>query len=154
MRNIWLVAVLVCLMGSIGSLFAQSDLGTISGFVKDPSGATVANAKITVRNNRGVERVAATNDSGYYAITNIPAGLYTIVVEAPGFQRYESRDNKLDPSATLALDVALTVGSANETVEVSASAVQLQTESASVQKLVTREQIDSLELNGRNPIFM
>src|SRR6195256_7059341 len=156
MRNACRVALaLFCLIfvGS-GLIFAQSDLGTISGFVKDPSGATVANAKISVRNNRGVERAATTNDSGYFAITNIPAGLYTILVEAPGFQRYESRDNKLDPSATLALDVALTVGSANETVEVSASAVQLQTESASVQKLVTREQIDSLELNGRNPIFM
>src|SRR6267154_625010 len=156
MRNACRVALaLFCLIfvGS-GLILAQSDLGTISGFVKDPSGATVANAKISVRNNRGVERAATTNDSGYFAITNIPAGLYTILVEAPGFQRYESRDNKLDPSATLALDVALTVGSANETVEVSASAVQLQTESASVQKLVTREQIDSLELNGRNPIFM
>ncbi len=121
MRNACRVALaLFCLIfvGS-GLIFAQSDLGTISGFVKDPSGATVANAKISVRNNRGVERAATTNDSGYFAITNIPAGL----VEAPGFQRYESRDNKLDPSATLALDVALTVGSANETVEVSASAV-------------------------------
>src|SRR6266403_2300626 len=156
MRNACRVAVaLFCLIvvGS-GLIFAQSDLGTISGFVKDPSGATVANAKISVRNNRGVERAATTNDSGYFAITNIPAGLYTILVEAPGFQRYESRDNKLDPSATLALDVALTVGSITQTVEVSASAVQLQTESASVQKLVTREQIDSLELNGRNPIWL
>src|SRR6267378_2023998 len=156
MRNACRVALaLFCLIFvASGLIFAQSDLGTISGFVKDPSGATVANAKISVRNNRGVERAATTNDSGYFAITNIPAGLYTILVEAPGFQRYESRDNKLDPSATLAIDVPLTVGSTNETVEVSASAVQLQTESASVQKLVTREQIDSLELNGRNPIFM
>src|SRR6266849_2561152 len=156
MRNIWRVAVLLCLMGSIvsGSLFAQSDLGTISGFVKDPSGATIANAKVTVRNNSGVERVATSNDSGYYAITNVPPGLYTIVAEAPGFRRYESKDNKVDPSANLAVDVALTVGSATETVEVSASAVELQTESASVQELVTREQIDSLEINGRNPIFM
>jgi len=156
MRNACRVAVaLFCLIFiASGLMFAQSALGTISGFVKDPSGAMVANAKVTVQNNRGVERVATTNESGYYAITNIPAGLYTIVVEAPGFRRYESRDNKLDPSATLAIDVALTVGSANETVEVSASAMQLQTESASVQKLVTREQIDSLEINGRNPIFM
>src|SRR5713226_2664063 len=156
MTNIWRVAVLVCLMGSIvsGSVFAQSDLGTISGFVKDPSGATIANAKVSIRNNRGVERVATSNDSGYYAITNVPPGLYTIVAEAPGFRRYESKDNKVDPSANLAVDVALTVGSASETVEVSASAVELQTESASVQKLVTREQIDSLEINGRNPIFM
>jgi len=156
MRNVWRVAVFVFLVGSIvsASLFAQSDLGTISGFIKDPSGATIANAKVAIRNNRGVEREATSNDSGYYTITNVPPGLYTIVVEAPGFQRYESRDNKLDPSASLVIDAPLTVGSATQTVEVSASAVQLQTESASVQQLATREQIDSLEINGRNPIFM
>src|ERR1700730_7467151 len=156
MRNAWRVFVVLFLLSFTTSQgpFAQSDLGTISGFVKDPSGATTANAKVTIRNNRGVEREATTNESGYYAITNVPPGLYTIVAEAQGFRRYESRDNKLDPSANLAIDILLTVGSASETVEVSASVVQLQTESASVQQLVTREQIDSLEINGRNPIFM
>jgi predicted heme/steroid binding protein len=138
----------------LGITPAQSDLATISGFVKDQSGATVPGAKIVVRNKSGVERQAATNDSGYYAITNMPPGLYTITVEAAGFQRFESKDNKLDPSANLVVDPALTIGATNQTVEVSASAVVLQTESASVQKLVTREQIDSLEINGRNPIFM
>jgi len=133
---------------------AQSDLGRISGFVKDPSGATIANAKVTVRNNTGVERQTTTNESGYYVITNIPSGLYTMTAEVPGFQRYETRNNKLDPSADLVIDATLTVGSANQTVEVSASAVMLQTESASVQKVITREQIDSLELNGRNPIWL
>jgi predicted heme/steroid binding protein len=138
----------------LGITPAQSDLATISGFVKDQSGATVPGAKVVVRNKSGVERQAATNDSGYYAITNMPPGLYTITVEAAGFQRFESKDNKLDPSANLVVDPALTIGATNQTVEVSASAVVLQTESASVQKLVTREQIDALEINGRNPIFM
>ena len=66
----------------------------------------------------------------------------------------KSTNNKLDPGGALSADVSLVVGSAVETVEVSASAQTLQTESATVQKNVTREQIDSLELNGRNPIFM
>ncbi len=148
------VLVLFMILAGSGILIAQSDLGTISGFIKDPSGASVPNAKITVRNKSGVERQATTNESGYYAMTNVPAGFYTMDVEAPGFQRYESTGNKLDPSATLVIDATLTVGSTNQTVEVSASAVVLQTESATVQKLVTREQIDSLEINGRNPIFM
>src|SRR6266481_122365 len=148
-----LVLLSVCLLVS-GIVLAQSDLGTISGFIKDPSGATIAGAKVTVQNKSGVERQATTNESGYYTITNVPPGFYTMFAEAAGFQRYETRDNKLDPSADLVIDVTLTVGSANQTVEVSASAVLLQTEAASVQKLVTREQIDSLELNGRNPIFM
>src|SRR5438552_2666652 len=132
--------------------FAQSDLGKISGFIKDPSGATIANAKVTVRNNTGIERQTTTNDSGYYVVTNVPPGLYTMTAEAPGLQKYETRDNKLDPAADLVIDAMLTVGSSSQTVEVSASTVQLQTESAAVQKLVTREQIDLLELNGRNPI--
>src|SRR6266571_5260028 len=148
------VFVLFMSLGVSGILYAQSDLGRISGFIKDPSSATIANAKVTVRNNTGVERQVTTNESGYYVVTNVPPGLYTMVAVAAGFQKYETRDNKLDPSADLVIDATLTVGSTSQTVEVSASTVQLQTESASVQKLVTREQIDSLEINGRNPIFM
>jgi len=142
-----------CLLIS-GPLFAQSDLGTISGFVKDPSGGTIAGAKVTIQNKSGVGRQATTNESGYYTITNVPAGLYTVSVEASGFKKFQSNEDKLDPSANLVVDATLSVGSALQTVEVSASAVQLQTESASVQQLVTREQIDALEINGRNPIFM
>ena len=151
-RLILCLGSLICL--SLATLFAQSDLGTISGFVKDPSGATVPNAKITVQNKSGLQRQAVTNESGHYSITNVPAGFYTMVAEVPGFQRYESTDNKLDPSSSLVIDAALVVGSVTQTVEVSAAAVQLQTESAAVQDLVTRQQIDALEINGRNPIFM
>jgi hypothetical protein len=135
-------------------VFGQSDLGSISGFVKDPTGATVPNAKVTVTNPTGLTRSATTNESGFYTITNIPPALYTITVDAPGFKKFESRGNKLDPNANLALDAPLTVGAATETVEVSATATVLQTETASVMKNVTRQQIDALELNGRNPINM
>src|SRR5215470_8727892 len=142
----------VLLEGSIEKAFAQSDLGRISGFITDPSGAAVPNAKVTVRNQSGVERQATTNESGYYVISNIPAGFYTMTAEAVGFQKFESTNNKLDPAADLVIGATLTVGSTSETVEVKAASMQLQTESASVQKLLTREQIDSLELNGRNPV--
>ena len=148
------VFTILVMLTSSGIVFAQSDLATISGFVKDPSGATVPGAKVLVHNTIGLERQTTTNDNGYYSMTNMPPGLYTLRVEAPGFQRFESSDNKLDPSANLVIDATLTVGATNQTVQVSASAVLLQTESASVQELVTREQIDSLEINGRNPIFM
>src|SRR5438309_775127 len=148
------IMMLCGILGGAGSLLAQSDLGKISGFVKDPSGATVPNAKVTIRSNTGVERQTTTNESGYYVITNVPPGLYTMTVEASGFQKFESTNNKPDPAADMVIDASLTVGQANQTVEVSASAVVLQTESAAVQKLVTREQIDSLELMGRNPVLM
>src|SRR5215471_7972992 len=133
-------------------LVAQSDLGTISGFIRDPSGASIPGAVVTIKNQTGIERQATASEAGFYTITNIPPGLYTVSAEAPGFQKYGSTNNKLDPSGHLAIDVTLTVGIAAETVEVSATTAAIQTESATVQKLVTREQIDLLELNGRNPI--
>ncbi len=137
-----------------GIIFAQSDLGTISGFVRDPSGAVVPNAKVTIQNKTGIQRQTTTNESGFYAVTNLPPGYYMMTVEASGFQKYQSNENKLDPTAHLNLDAALTIGASTQTVEVTASTVLLQTESAATQKLVGRQQIDALELNGRNPIFM
>jgi hypothetical protein len=139
---------------TLTALFAQSDLGTISGFVKDSTGATVPNATVKVRNNAGIDRQVTTNETGHYTITNVPPGLYTVSVQAQGFKAYTSASNKLDPSANLVVDANLTVGAASETVEVTSTAEALQTESATVQKLVTRQQIDALEINGRNPIFM
>jgi len=147
------LALALVLMVCTSLAFAQSDLGSISGFVKDPSGAVVPKAQVSVKNEAtGTERRTNTNESGYYVVTNIPAGLYTITAEAAGFKKYEATRNKLDPSGALAVDAALVVGAATETVEVAASAQALQTESATSQALVTRQQIDLLELNGRNPV--
>lgn len=133
----------------------QSDYGSIAGFVRDPSGSLIPRTKIVATNEAtGAEKSAATNESGYYVVSNLPPGIYTITAESAGFKKFESAHNKLDPNSTLSLDATLTVGTATETVEVVASATPLQTESAAVQKLVTRSQIDALELNGRNPLFM
>src|ERR1019366_7649985 len=126
------LALILLLGASLG--FAQSDLGSISGFVKDPSGAIVPKAKVSVKNESGLERQSTTNDSGYYTITNIPPAFYKISVEVAGFKKYESPGNKLDASGALSADITLTVGSAAETVEVSGVATALQTETATVSK--------------------
>src|SRR5579872_7100216 len=147
-----LLALIVVLCANMA--FGQTDLGSIVGFVKDPSGATIPKAQVTVHNETGLDRKTTTTDAGFFTITNIPPGLYSIAIESPGFKKYESHNNKLDTSAVLSVDAVLTVGAATETVEVTASATVLQTDSASVQDLITRNQIDALELNGRNPVFM
>ena len=156
MKRISRSVVLAVLLGVLAgvALFAQSDLGQITGYVRDPSGAVVPSAKVTVSNQSGILRQVTTNESGYYAVTNIPPGLYKVAAEASGFQAYESSNNKLDPSGNLEVDATLAVGTSTQTVQVTASAATLQTESASVQKLVTRQQIDSLELNGRDPVLL
>jgi hypothetical protein len=115
----------------------------------------VPQAKVILKNEAtGLERQATANESGYYVVTSLLPGFYTVTAEATGFKKFESLHNKLDPNATLSVDAALQVGASTEVVEVTASAQALQTESASVEKLVTRSQIDSLELNGRDPLFL
>ena len=80
--------------------------------------------------------------------------IYTMTVEAKGFKKFTSTHNKLDASTTLSLDADLAVGAMNETVEVTATASVLQTESGAVQNQVTGQQISDQELNGRNPLYM
>ena len=72
---------------SISFVFGQSDNGSISGFAKDPSGASVPKAKVTLRNEgTGEEHVISTNDTGYYTVTNIPPSFYSVSVEAAGLR--------------------------------------------------------------------
>ena len=137
------------------ALFSQSDVGTITGFVYDPTGATIPNTTVTISNEAtGTERKVSTNQDGLYSVTNIPSGFYSVTAEATGFKKFVAAHNKLDPNASSRVDVHLTIGQATETVEVTASAQTLQTDSAQVEKLVSRAQIDALELNGRNPIYL
>ncbi len=146
-----LAALLLC----VTVLSAQSDYGSILGFVKDASGGVIPNARVIVKNEvTGTATAAITNKSGYYVVPDLPPGYYTVTAQAVGFKTFESKRNKLDPSSTLSLDTPMTIGDVAETLEVVAVASPLQTESATVQQTVTRSQIDALELNGRNPIYM
>src|SRR5450631_4029836 len=92
-------------------LIAQSDLGSITGYVRDPSGSVVPNAAVTATDeSTGVVRTATTNEDGLFSVTNIPSGYYTVTAEAPGFKKYEATHNKLDPNATLRAEVVLEIG--------------------------------------------
>ncbi len=137
------------------SLHAQLDRGQISGFVKDPSGAAVTGAAVIIENEatRQETRIQ-TNESGYYQAPNLVTGLYTITVEAAGFKKVSESRVKLDAASTATVDVTLLVGGVNETVNVIASAAQLQTDSAQVGRVVELKQIEDLTLNGRNPLYL
>jgi outer membrane receptor for ferrienterochelin and colicin len=76
-----------------------------------------------------------------------------MVAEVSGFKKFTSTHNKLEPNSTVALDASLAVGQTSETIEVSATAEVLQTESGAVQSEVTGQQIQDQELNGRSPIY-
>jgi hypothetical protein len=134
---------------------AQSDTSSISGTVTDPTGAVVPNAQVMARNDAtGQMRSASSNSVGAYTLTNLPSGSYTVTVEAPGFQTAVQQGTHVDPSIGAQLNVSLKSGSASTTVTVQANANRLQTESASVGQLVTAEQVKSIQLNGRNPLYL
>src|SRR5882724_8474862 len=81
-----------CLLTPIA--FAQSDLASVAGVIHDPSGAVIPGDNVTVKNQAtGFERKATTNDSGFYSITNVAAGTYTLIVEVAGFKRFMRSGN-------------------------------------------------------------
>jgi hypothetical protein len=134
---------------------AQADSSSLSGTVTDPSGAVVPNARVTIHNDaNGQERTVQTNGSGAYTVTNLPAGDYTVRVEAPGFGTVVQKGTHLDPNIGSRYDASLKTGESSTTVTVQADANALQTESAAVGQLVTSEQVKSIQLNGRNPIYL
>ena len=133
--NVLLTAVAALFMFTF-ALDAQSDVGSIVGFVRDPTGSVVPQAKVNIKNEgTGAGHPVEANGQGYYVVSNLQAGLYTLTVEVPGFKRFESSHNKLDANSTLSLDASLSVGQTSETIEVSATASRLQTESGAVQNI-------------------
>lgn len=135
--------------------FAQSDNTQISGFVKDQAGGVVSGAKVTVKSEtRAFERKATTNAEGYFVITQLPSGLYTVTVEASNFKKFQETERKLDPNIPASIDVSLQPGQLTETVTVTASVAQVQSETATMGRLVETKQVEYLQLNGRNPLFL
>src|SRR5689334_7750872 len=91
------VSIVLVLLGSVcATLFAQSDLSSVSGFVRDASNAMVPGAQVTLTNEAtGGERSTKTNESGYYVFTPVPAGNYTVTVELAGFKKLTRTNNKV-----------------------------------------------------------
>lgn len=152
-RMLHFAFILVLLVPAL--LFAQSDFGTMTGVVTDPSGAVVAGAKVTIINEAThLERSATTNESGSFVVPNLPPGNYSVAVEAAGFKKQTTTAVKLDAAMTRTLNTQMQIGQLADSVEVVASAAILQTDTATLGKTVERQQIQSMMLNGRNPIFL
>ena len=135
--------------------FAQTATGTLQGVVTDASGAAVADAKVTVENQRtNVKQSLVTNGEGRFVQPFLVPSEYRLTVEKSGFQKYLSNDIKVDVQQTVGVDVALKVGDVTSTVEVTSSAVQLSTETSSVSTVVDMKRILDMPLNGRNPFSL
>jgi hypothetical protein len=148
-------ATLICIFLLPVVVLAQSDVGTIVGFIRDQTGAVVPGAKVTILNEgTGEVHTVSSDAQGHYTLPSLPPASYSITAEASGFKKFTSSHNKLDSNSTIDLDANLQVGAATQTVEVSGTASVLQTQSGAVQSEVTGQQVQNQELNGRNPLYM
>jgi hypothetical protein len=137
------------------TVLAQSDNAQISGFVKDSAGGVLPGVKVVVKSQtKSTERSAVTNDQGYYVVSNLPPDVYSIAAEHTGFKRFTVSDKKVDPNIASTVDIALEVGQVSEVISVVAQTGTVQSETATVGKLVEGAQIQYAQLNGRNPLFL
>ena len=132
------------------ALCSQSGSSILTGSVHDTSGANIAAARVTVINeDSGITLSTQSNEAGLYRIAALGPGSYRVEVEATGFQRLLRRGVTVQISQTLQLDLTLTIGAVQETVDVTASAPLHDAQSASTGQLIEREMIEGMPLPNR-----
>jgi len=128
LQMLWVLVVCLAAPG-----FAQRTTGTLRGQVLDPQGAVVAGAKVTVTNEAtGVAQLVQTTSAGTYNLPSLIPGKYTVAVEAGGFRSFVKRGVSVLSDQENVADAQLLLGSSNETVEVNAGAVEVQTSSSTL----------------------
>jgi hypothetical protein len=145
---------LCCILSASLSLFSQTATTSLRGTIKDPSGALVPGARITVTDNSNGQRLTTTaNTSGLYAFPQLPPAKYTITATASGFGS-QSKVAELLVNQPATIDFALTVHTETVTVDVSATAQTLNTTDATLGDSVNNQQIEAMPMDGRDPISL
>jgi Carboxypeptidase regulatory-like domain len=143
------VAFVGVLLGS-SALYGQAT-GSFSGNVLDKSGSSISGATVTATSQgTGISRDAKTDEAGHYLLPLLPVGIYTLKVEFAGFQSAVTKDLRLQVDEARELDFNLLPTSQATTVEVSASAVAVETTSPSLGQVITSQEVAQLPLNGRD----
>jgi outer membrane receptor protein involved in Fe transport len=140
---------LLILIATAVAGFAQT--ASVQGVVTDSSQAIIAGATVVITNlETGLRRDSRTNETGNYTFNLLPVGRYRLEVSIQGFSTESLPEVKLDVDQVLRLDFALKPGTLNETVEVSASAALLDSETSTVGQVISNKSIVEMPLNGRN----
>ena len=139
-----------------GAVSAQSVTSNLVGRVFDPTGASVPNAEIQVKNEAtGALRTASSAADGVFRITNLPPGTYSLTVQASGFKTYAQSALNLASQETRNLGrIQLAVGSLAEEVTVTCVATPVQTASSEKSSLVDGDQLNRLAIKGRDMMAM
>jgi len=124
---------------------------SISGTIKDASGASVAGATIAATNvGTGITQTQTTNDQGFYSFQTLPLGKYTVEVQKAGFKVYRQTDVTVDVNSALTIDVALQVGQINEKVEVASDALHVETINSQMGEVIEGKEMTDVPLVSRS----
>ncbi|MBC7928139.1 MAG: TonB-dependent receptor [Bryobacteraceae bacterium] len=136
---------------SVRPAFAQFEGAAILGTVRDSTGGTVENTKITLQNvNTGVQQTTTTDGSGEYVFQSVRIGIYKVLGEATGFKAAEAQEFTVTVGARQRVDLTLQVGEVSDKVVVVDAATPLETDTSSRGTVVTTQNIVNLPLNGRS----
>jgi hypothetical protein len=148
-RKVLLVA-LALLCFALSSLVYGQANGSLSGTVADKTGGVLTGATVKITSQAtGLQRDTKTDDSGHYLVPLLPVSIYTIHVEAQGFQTTEQKDIRLQVDEQREINFALNPASVSQSVEVTATEVAIETTNPSLGQVITSEQVAELPLNGR-----
>jgi hypothetical protein len=135
-------------------LNAQESRGKIVGFLADPSGAAIPNARLLATHlEMGTNYSATSNGTGNYELPFLIPGIYRLEVEAPGFKKYIRERIEVRVGDLIQLNLSLDVGQQTDSVTVSTEAPLLEAASANQSQLIDRKQLDDLPAGGANPMF-
>ncbi|HEV2522829.1 MAG TPA: carboxypeptidase regulatory-like domain-containing protein [Candidatus Acidoferrales bacterium] len=134
------------------SMIARADtVGSISGTVTDQSGAVIPDATVTALNlDTTVQQTTKTNANGFYNFTALPVGRYEIEIVREGFEPYKRTGLVVDVNSQLRADITLSMGGQSEEVVVSATSMQVETQSTQMGDVETGQVITAVALNGRS----
>ncbi|HEV8369325.1 MAG TPA: TonB-dependent receptor [Pyrinomonadaceae bacterium] len=148
--RVLLLAALAVLLAGV-TVFGQTTSATLSGVVRDPSGAVIPEVRISVTNSQtGAVRETTSDVEGRYNLTNLLPGRYDLHAERTGFKTIVQSNIVLSVASSTIVDLAFQVGDVKETVEVREEQPLLETTKAEVSRVVTQQSIESLPIIGRN----
>jgi hypothetical protein len=139
-------------MGLLVGVHAQSSTtGNITGTVRDPQGAAVPKAEVTITDEKtGASRTVSATEDGFYNATSLPAGVYSISTAPAGFKKTITTSVELHVNENKTVNLDLQVGQVTETVTVTSEAAPVELRSGEVSSLISEKQVTELPLNGRN----
>jgi hypothetical protein len=152
MRYLAQALLLLLSIGLLVGVHAQSSTtGNITGTVRDPQGAAVPKAEVTITEDKtGQSRIVTATDDGFYNATSLPAGIYTISTSPSGFKKTVSTGVELHVNENKTVNLDLQVGQVTETVTVTSESAPVELRSGEVSSLISEKQVTELPLNGRN----